>query len=84
MWTLSENGTEISRGDIKLPVIGPGKEAIVTIPYKISKTVDGAEYFLRISFSLANDQVWAKKGFEMVSEQFKLPVEALAVKSNVN
>ena len=34
-----------------------------------------AEYFLRISFSLANDQLWAKKGFEMASEQFKLPVE---------
>jgi len=80
MWTLSENGTEISRGDIKLPVIVPGKEAVITIPYKISKTTEGAEYFLRISFSLANDQIWAKKGFEMVSEQFLLPVETLAVK----
>ena len=84
LWTLSENGTEISRGDIKLPVIAPGKEAAITIPYEVSKTIEGAEYFLRISFSLANDQVWAKKGFEMVSEQFKLPVEALAVKPNTN
>jgi beta-galactosidase len=83
LWTLSENGIEISRGDIKLPVIAPGKEAVVTIPYKISKKDDGAEYFLRISFTLANDQVWAKKGFEMVSEQFRLPVEALAVKPAV-
>ena len=78
IWTLSENGTEISRGDIKLPVIVPGKEAVITIPYKISKTTEGAEYFLRMSFSLANDQIWAKKGFEMVSEQFLLPVEALS------
>jgi beta-galactosidase len=82
VWTLSENGTEISRGDIKLPVIAPGKEAVVTIPYKISKTNEGAEYFLRISFALANDQIWAKKGFEMISEQFQLPVEARAVKPN--
>ena len=80
VWTLSENGTEISRGDIKLPVIAPGKEAMITIPYKISKTNEGAEYFLRISFTLANDQFWAKKGFEMVSEQFQLPVEAVATK----
>ena len=80
IWTLSENGTEISRGDIKLPVIVPGKEAVITIPYKISKTTEGAEYFLRMSFSLANDQIWAKKGFEMVSEQFLLPIETLAVK----
>jgi beta-galactosidase len=83
LWTLSENGTEISHGNIELPVIAPGKEAVVTIPYKISKKDDGAEYFLRISFTLANDQVWAKKGFEMVSEQFRLPVEALAVKPAV-
>lgn len=80
VWTLSENGSEISRGDLKLPVIAAGKEAVITIPYKISKTNAGSEYFLRVSFALANDQIWAKKGFELVSEQFKLPVEALAVK----
>jgi beta-galactosidase len=80
VWTLSENGSEISRGDLKLPVIDAGKEAVITIPYKISKTNAGSEYFLRVSFALANDQIWAKKGFELVSKQFKLPVEALAVK----
>jgi beta-galactosidase len=83
-WTLSENGTEISSGDIKLPVIAQGKDAVVTIPYKIAKITEGAEYFLRVSFALANDQVWAKKGFEMASQQFQLPVEVLAVKQNAN
>ncbi len=82
-WTLSENGSEISHGDIYLPVIAPGEEALVTIPYKISKKDDGAEYFLRIAFSLTNDQLWAKKGFEMVSEQFRLPFETLAVKPDI-
>jgi beta-galactosidase len=80
-WTLSENGTEISRGNIVMPVITPGKEGLVTLPYKISKVNEGAEYFLRVSFSLAKDELWAKKGFEMVSEQFKLPVQALTVKT---
>jgi beta-galactosidase len=80
LWTLSENGTEISRGEIKLPVISPDKVVVITLPYKISKTTEGAEYFLRISFSLASDKIWAKKGFEMVSEQFLLPAEALAIK----
>ena len=75
-WTLSLNGTEISGGDLKLPVISPGKEAMVVIPYKLSEAKEeGAEYFLRISFALANDQLWAKKGFEVVSEQFELPSE---------
>jgi len=77
-WALSENGTEISRGDLKLPAIAPGKEALVAIPYKIAEIKEGSEYFLRVSFGLASDQLWAKKGFEVVSEQFKLPVETVA------
>jgi beta-galactosidase len=80
LWTLSENGTQISRGDIKLPIITSGKEAAITIPYKISKVSEGAEYFLRISFALATDHIWAIRGFELASEQFKVPIEAPAVK----
>jgi len=78
-WTLSKNGAEVSRGDIKLPQIAPGKEALITIPYKTeSSGFTQDEYFLRISFSLADDKVWAKKGFEMVSAQFKVPVSFTA------
>jgi len=82
LWSLSENGAEISHGEIKLPDILPGKEALVTLPYKILKKDDGAEYFLRISFSLSNDKLWAKKGFELVSEQFELPAATIAVQTN--
>jgi beta-galactosidase len=73
-WTLSVEGTEISRGDLKLPDISPGKEAMITIPYNFTKTSGTAEFFVRISFSLSNDQLWAKKGFEVASEQFELPI----------
>ncbi|HLP73962.1 MAG TPA: glycoside hydrolase family 2 TIM barrel-domain containing protein [Bacteroidales bacterium] len=76
-WHLFENGKEISGGDVAVPSIGPGKETIVTIPFRISDPVPGAEYFLKVNFSLAKDQLWAKKGFEMVTEQFSIP-------SNVN
>jgi beta-galactosidase len=76
-WSLTENGIEISNGDFKLPVVAAGKEALITLPYKNAKVTPGAEYFLRVSFSLAADQLWAKKGFEMVSEQFKIPVESV-------
>jgi beta-galactosidase len=83
LWTLSENGTEISRGDIKLPVIPAGEKATVSIPYKIPGNSPGSEYFLRISFSLAADQLWAKKGFEMVSEQFPIPVKSAVINREV-
>jgi beta-galactosidase len=78
-WTLSGNGIDITGSDFKLPVIAAGKEAVVTIPYNITKTDKNKEYFLRISFSLASDQLWAKKGFEMASEQFALPGETAIV-----
>ena len=75
VWTLWENGTKISGGDINIPRIMPGKEAIVSIPFKIAKVNQGSEYFLNISFSLAADQLWAKKGFEIASQQFLIPVK---------
>lgn len=83
LWTLSENGIIISGGEIKLPSIAPGKDAVITIPYKFPETDQKAEYFLRISFSLAGDQLWAKKGFELVSEQFRLPISVPAVKQDI-
>jgi beta-galactosidase len=73
-WTLSADGIEISRGDLKLPDISPGKEAMIAIPYNLTNSKGTAEFFVRISFVLANDQLWAKKGFELASEQFRLPV----------
>ena len=72
-WTLSENGTEISRGTLNLPKLLPGKETLITIPYHIAAFNPGSEYFLRISFTLANDVGWAGKGFEMAWQQFEIP-----------
>jgi beta-galactosidase len=79
-YSISENGNETAFIDISLPSIAPGSEAMITIPYKITKINEGAEYFIRIHFFTLEDHLWAKKGFEMASEQFKVPVEVLAVK----
>jgi beta-galactosidase len=83
LWTLSENGIIISGGEIKLPSVLPGNEALITVPYKIPLPDQGAEYFVRISFSLADDQLWAKKGFEAASEQFRIPGNGVANKPDV-
>lgn len=71
-WTLSENGRVISKGDILLPQIDPGKEATVTVPYVIPRSHTGAEYFVRFSFTLANEKLWAAKNFELASDQFEV------------
>ena len=83
-WTLSENGKEIAHGEIALPVITPFTEKVIAIPYKVVNVKPGADYYLRISFSLSQDQLWAKKGLEMASQQFKLPINAPAIQADAS
>jgi beta-galactosidase len=77
-WTLSESGTVIKSGTYPSFDVKPGQETNVQVPLEIPGPKPGAEYFLRISYSLANDEIWAKKGFEIASQQFLLPVKASA------
>jgi beta-galactosidase len=81
-WELSENGTTIASGPLSVGLIRPGQEKDITVPYKVNAK-PGAEYFVRISFNLATDKLWAKKGFEVAEQQFELhtPVPAIVNKS---
>ena len=74
LWSLSENGKVISTGMLNLPEMNPGNEKTVKVPFQISNPSPGSEYFVRISFVLNSDELWAKKGFEVASEQFQVPV----------
>jgi len=74
-WSLSENGQEIDNGKIKMRFIWWGKGLFeANIPYKIEHPKTGAEYFLRISYKLKDKALWADKGFEVATEQFRLPI----------
>lgn len=78
-WTLSKDGKEISGGNIDLPEIAPFAETVVKVPYTIINPDPLAEYFIRLSFTLKNDELWAKKGYEVASEQFMVPITAVSV-----
>jgi beta-galactosidase len=78
-WTLNEDGREIQRGQLTMPALAPQAEAIVAVPFKSITPKPGAEYFLRVSFALAQDEKWAKKDCELAAAQFKLPVSTPAV-----
>lgn len=79
LWSFSENGKVISSGTLVLPEIKPFTEQVVKVPYTISKPAPGAEYFVRISFVQNTDELWSQKGFEVASEQFKVPVEVASI-----
>jgi beta-galactosidase len=78
-WTVSEDGTVIQRGRFPSLDLAPGAETVLTVAFKKINPKPGAEYFLRVSFTLAQDELWAKQGYEVADAQFKLPIEAAAV-----
>ncbi len=80
-WTLSEDGTVIDKGNLGKLDLAPGAEKIVSLGFKKFTPKPGAEYDLRVSFTLAKDQMWAKAGYEIAAEQLKLPVQLAPVSS---
>jgi Beta-galactosidase/beta-glucuronidase len=83
-WSLTENGKEIDNGKIRVRPSWDRGLFAANIPYKIEQPKAGAEYFLRISYTQKEKTLWADKGFEVATEQFKLPVSTpLAVTTNV-
>ena len=81
-WTLSEDGAVIDKGGFEKLDLAPGMEKSVTLGFKKFAPKSGAEYDLRISFTLAQAELWAKAGYEIAAEQLKLPVQIPAVAKN--
>ncbi len=81
-WKLSEDGKEIQQGSLGSLDLAPGAEKTVAVGFKKFTPKPGAEYDLRISFTLAKDQIWAKAGYEVAAAQFKLPQQLPAVAVN--
>jgi beta-galactosidase len=74
-WIITENGVEISKGTANMMrPINARSTGRSTLNYKISSPKAGAEYHLRVSYTLKEKTLWADKGFEVATAQFKLPV----------
>ncbi|MEJ0090998.1 MAG: glycoside hydrolase family 2 TIM barrel-domain containing protein [Limisphaerales bacterium] len=82
-WTLSEDGTVIDKGEIGTINLAPGAEKSIAIGFKKFTPKPGAEYDLRISFTLGQDELWAKAGYEIAAEQLKMPMQTAAVAANL-
>jgi len=83
-WTLSEDGREIEAGSLGVLDIAAGASKTVAIPFHAPPTLKpGAEYFLRLSFKLGKDQLWAKAGYEIAAAQLQLPLKQEAPVASV-
>jgi len=74
-WSITENGIEISNGKINLgrPIYAR-TTGRANIPYQVANPKAGAEYFIRISYRQKENTLWAEKGYEVATAQFKLPI----------
>ena len=71
-WTLSEDGKSFKSGTINLGNVPARTRKNITIPYDIKTLKADAEYFVKIQFTLKNDEPWAKKSFVQAEDQFQV------------
>ncbi len=71
-WSIVADGLIIQEGDIHLDV-PPLSKKVITLPYIQPAITPGTEYYLTISSTLKQDEIWAHAGHEVAWDQFQLP-----------
>lgn len=69
---IKEDGKIISTNALPAINILPGNDYILNISPHLPKMKAGSEYHTELHFSLINDKSWAKKGFEVASDQLQI------------
>ncbi len=72
-WELTCDGVVIQGGNLPAIDLLPGESKEIMIPFTQPILKAGSEYHLKVLFTLAKDEVWAKRGHIMAWEQFAVP-----------
>ncbi|HKQ51044.1 MAG TPA: glycoside hydrolase family 2 TIM barrel-domain containing protein, partial [Pyrinomonadaceae bacterium] len=72
-WELAENGRVIERGRLPRLRTEAGQAEEVALKLRRPMLKERAEYFLKVTFALAADTSWAKKGHVVAWDQFEMP-----------
>jgi beta-galactosidase len=75
-WELTADGRVIQKGVLGNLDVPPGNARRATVPFEKPPLEPGAEYHLKISLHLAQDEPWASKGHELAWDQFAMPFKA--------
>jgi beta-galactosidase len=75
-WEMTEDGVLIQSGEIEELNINARESGEIDLGYKTPEVKSESEYHLLVSFKLKSDRPWAKAGYEMAWDQFKLPFES--------
>ncbi|HEX8291164.1 MAG TPA: glycoside hydrolase family 2 TIM barrel-domain containing protein [Pyrinomonadaceae bacterium] len=71
-WELTEGGRVIRRGSLPRLRTPAGRAESFTLPLRLPAPEGDAEYHLKVTFALAADTPWAKKGHVVAWNQFRL------------
>ncbi|MCF0203183.1 MAG: DUF4981 domain-containing protein [Bacteroidaceae bacterium] len=68
-WQLVADGDVVQNGNVGNISILPQQKAVMTVPYKLNKDIEGKELFLNISYVLNSDEPLMKKGEAIARQQ---------------
>lgn len=72
VWNLTENGVVIQTGNLESLATKPSEIGMLQIAFKRPKLKANSEYYLTIKGNLKTSNLWAKSGYTVFEEQFKL------------
>jgi beta-galactosidase len=77
-WRIKTDDKVIQEGRLDDLRLAPREAKVVQVPFAAIAPEPGVEYFLDLSFRLTHDMLWAKQGYEVAWEQFRLPMASPA------
>lgn len=73
-WELTANGKVVQLGSLAMGSVPAGTSKQVVVPFNPVTPEPGVDYFVNLSWKLANETLYAQAGFEQAYYQFQLPI----------
>ncbi|MFU1796597.1 beta-galactosidase subunit alpha [Paenibacillus azoreducens] len=80
-WSLHADGQLLQSGSAPMPEVEPHRRARLALPYQLAglDVQVASEIYLTIRYVLRQDCIWARKGHEVATAQFRIPEELLSL-----
>jgi beta-galactosidase len=77
-WELTCDGRVVRKGKLAKLTLAPKQKQNLEIPLRQPELKAGSEYWVKITFALAEDTPWAPRGHVVAWDQFQVPYEVPA------
>jgi beta-galactosidase len=77
-WQMTCDGVPIQNGSLAKLTLAPKQTQRIEIPLRQPNLKPGSEYWLNVTFTLANSAPWAPKGHIVAWDQFQIPFQVPA------